>query len=1317
MHQPFVVLPLLLSALFVHAEHPLIYTSPARFADEAAEAVFAGDAGGEAANPVGSDRRADRRVVDRSTLIRTIVGFPQDFLDGLVAEERNGYISYPISVRIDPASGYALFENAAGRVFYAIAPADGSWTPPAAAARVEVRWRVLQDGTPGSRLRTSDSGLRTPAPDTLRLSSIACFTNGVAIGAAWPASDAPTNGVLDLYFSTHLDRDWRLLKTMAIPVGATNLTTFLAITDIPSYTNLPPAHVHDADCHIVTNISPNIFSGGAVVTNIHWSCAGQRIPPYEGDSGFFRLGTRDDTDGDGVSDGAEVTQGSDPNDINDGVVAPDAENFVDLPFHIYGDWAAWRMNIEGLTGDSRTFRFHTDAPGDSETRTLRLLRGNAYRVTMDWFGSDPHRNPYWYCWEAQFGNPLTPNTQSFKDYNPSRLSGDRWLWGEGWIADNADGLLTSHVHSYDGHGGNIAEGKEAVLYIPKADLAIYRLDATTPVNALYEGSEGSIVRILNPNRGELPGTGRAAGCALRIDSTFSDAGLPGATATLLLHPVPTDLHPPLVRLYRETAGGGLSLVLSNTDASPVATIPWPVREDTLWLEFDRAGVIDVVLQIHRSGELLYEDAVRATGIPADPAPGGVLFVNRRAPEGYTYADFAADAANSIEAALRVAEPNDNIVMATDNYSECAVNLPSGVVLAGLGGRFSADADASPVGFDFSFAPEMQSSGFASTLICNCIENSIVAGLSMRRTDRCTRSGGAASLADSEDIVFENISFHQNTASEFGGALCLSLSSNIVLSCCIASNNVVDFDDDGKVVYDRGMGGAIAAIESALLITNCLFDSNAAQVSHDGHAPTEKSAGRGGDIYLLRSSLALKQSSLRNSRAGVAIPASVNATSETMTGDGGSILVHGTRFDTVLDIDESSFESCKSYGNGGAIYIVKDSGFETRKFFAKELGWNDDVYWNSLLLGLEARPDCLSGGCLGTIRKTTFSLCKGGWQGGALSANGRTVEMLVTNCVFRKCFGGLVHLRDGKGGALALGGGLQSPSDPENCITMIDCLIDRCSASGNGGGLYVTIRGLLKLGLTDVLDCAALNLGKIATDNFARIEGMGGGIHISAGGCVDILPVGEVFFSGNRAAENGGGISVKSGRLSILGSLIVEGNSFTNTPVSGNGNGGGVYVSTSYNDDGWPSGAGYRAAELYREDGTVVMLPGMLTLCDNSAVRWGGGLYVGIPPTTPTEELHRKAKCCVILQGATIDGNSAAAQASTSTAHPSQICLERLVIDEQHPMSPDCGRVMLHNSFVTGGGGNEIGAYSFDAHSAVTNNTSFTCLLYDILVEP
>jgi hypothetical protein len=89
---------------------------------------------------------------------------------------------------------------------------------------------------------------------------------------------------------------------------------------------------------------------------------------------------------------------------------------------------------------------------------------------MSWLGSGEYTDPYWYCWEAKIGG--LPTQQAYG--NPSsvdtavRIPGAATtVAGEGWFADNADGLLTSHVHSNDDGSGNVAEGLEAILYVPK----------------------------------------------------------------------------------------------------------------------------------------------------------------------------------------------------------------------------------------------------------------------------------------------------------------------------------------------------------------------------------------------------------------------------------------------------------------------------------------------------------------------------------------------------------------------------------------------------------------------------------------------------------------------------------------------------------------------------------------------------------------------------------------------------------------------------------------------------------------------------------
>jgi len=178
-----------------------------------------------------------------------------------------------------------------------------------------------------------------------------------------------------------------------------------------------------------------------------------------------------DTDGDGVWDSAEVAQGSDPADASDNGQPPPPEDILDLPFRIYGDWAAWEMTVEGRgPSDLRVFKLSTDAPGGSATAVRKLHKGNSYRLTMSWLGSGTHTDPYWYCWEAKIGG--LPAQQAYG--NPSsvdtavRIPGAATtVAGEGWFADNADGLLTSHVHSNGDGSGNVAEGLEAILYVPK----------------------------------------------------------------------------------------------------------------------------------------------------------------------------------------------------------------------------------------------------------------------------------------------------------------------------------------------------------------------------------------------------------------------------------------------------------------------------------------------------------------------------------------------------------------------------------------------------------------------------------------------------------------------------------------------------------------------------------------------------------------------------------------------------------------------------------------------------------------------------------
>ena len=193
--------------------------------------------------------------------------------------------------------------------------------------------------------------------------------------------------------------------------------------------------------------------------------------------------TDGDTDDDGVSDATEVQQGSDPANASDGGILPESTQYRELDFNINGDYAAWEMKIEGLgPDDTRVRKISMGVPNAANTTTLKVRKGNAYRLTMRWLNCDGHDDLLgpWYCWQAKID--ALPQTQSYQSYTNIRLSGNEVVVGNGWITDHADGLLTAHVDesTRDGLGnplpGNVAGGLSATLYVLGDPVLVFDYD-------------------------------------------------------------------------------------------------------------------------------------------------------------------------------------------------------------------------------------------------------------------------------------------------------------------------------------------------------------------------------------------------------------------------------------------------------------------------------------------------------------------------------------------------------------------------------------------------------------------------------------------------------------------------------------------------------------------------------------------------------------------------------------------------------------------------------------------------------------------------
>ena len=197
---------------------------------------------------------------------------------------------------------------------------------------------------------------------------------------------------------------------------------------------------------------------------------------------------KDDTDGDGLRDGVEVGLGTSPRFADTDVDGmPDAwerahglnplsaNDVREVYFDVVSGSAKWQMTVRGRGPDDfRVFHFANLFPssfwplyigGD----TLRLRKGNSYRVTLEWMGNmNKGETSRHYDWAARVGtampSALVPDF-TFPDNEARRT--DRFLFSaqEGIVVDNRDGLLTPLVYMDEGRGGNVAQRLSAMLYV------------------------------------------------------------------------------------------------------------------------------------------------------------------------------------------------------------------------------------------------------------------------------------------------------------------------------------------------------------------------------------------------------------------------------------------------------------------------------------------------------------------------------------------------------------------------------------------------------------------------------------------------------------------------------------------------------------------------------------------------------------------------------------------------------------------------------------------------------------------------------------
>lgn len=215
-------------------------------------------------------------------------------------------------------TGFYEFIDSAGFVFWReipVHPLIWNWLSPFLSpfvpdtqgiynpARVGRKWTLTTEALEASRisLQAMPRLFSAPSAPVTNL----CFTgfsvtNGVLyLTADWPEEDALPGNMLDLYGSTN---GWSRFPFLLASQAATNppVTISLSQTAVPNF-GWADAPIHDAACTQVTNLVLAPLDGVSVYTNVVWNCAHSPLREYA----YFRLGTRQDSDGDGMPDAFE----------------------------------------------------------------------------------------------------------------------------------------------------------------------------------------------------------------------------------------------------------------------------------------------------------------------------------------------------------------------------------------------------------------------------------------------------------------------------------------------------------------------------------------------------------------------------------------------------------------------------------------------------------------------------------------------------------------------------------------------------------------------------------------------------------------------------------------------------------------------------------------------------------------------------------------------------------------------------------------------------------------------------------------------------
>ncbi|MGN0844127.1 MAG: hypothetical protein ACI4QT_02755, partial [Kiritimatiellia bacterium] len=290
-----------------------------------------------------------------------------------------------VYLRISQTTGCYEFTDEDGMLFWTIVPdtpLTRDWITPFLSPlqlatqdlyspfRLVREWRLTTPALEALRVPPRRSTPRRTAPGS---STNLCFTslsiaNDVLIFTAdWPEENPLPDEMLDLYAKTNLlSRTWSFLSSH--PATNKPASFSIPISSLPWQEIVP--HVHDAACDIRTNLVASPLDENIVYTNIVYGCG---VSNLVSQSVFFNLGTRADTDGDGLTDAFELFVSLTNPDADDS----DGDSLLDGAENAIGtNPLDWDTDDDGLSDGTEACVVYTLSTGgwiDTASWTNRVL--------------------------------------------------------------------------------------------------------------------------------------------------------------------------------------------------------------------------------------------------------------------------------------------------------------------------------------------------------------------------------------------------------------------------------------------------------------------------------------------------------------------------------------------------------------------------------------------------------------------------------------------------------------------------------------------------------------------------------------------------------------------------------------------------------------------------------------------------------------------------------------------------------------------------------------------------------------------------------